>query len=576
LRDPAGYLEELRRALGPDPLIEVEKILEREESLRDWPIDGTSGYEFAVAVTGLFIDPAGAAALAAAHGRATGDSRSFNDRATEAKRMVIASRFPHLVAQIAEELQRGDVTTRRDVLEAAIAELAVQLTVYRTYVTAAVDANDHALLTAAAQHARASLPASEAAVVTEVVTAFTAANRSAAATEGLARWQQLTPPATAKGVEDTAIYEPGQLLAAADVGSDPDRPAVAAAEFHSRMADRQRHWPQAMSTLSTHDSKRSHDARCRLAVLSELPQQWQATIDAIEAVIAPSVGAAGPDAVERRYLYESLVAVWPLSGSVDEAFVTRIRDHMVKAGREAKRRSDWIKPDLDHETAVGAFIESLLQDGEDGARRHLTAMVDEVALAGATNSLASVVVRAAAPGVPDVYQGDDAWLLTLVDPDNRAAVDSAAHAAMLRSLPTAPGEVELSDLLQSWRDGRIKQFVVQRSLRARRDMTEFFATADYAPIEVVGEHRDRLFAFARRTAEHSVVCVVPRLARSIAADFPVGASVWRDTGLVLGPYAEDWVDHISGHEHATDGVVPVGSVLALLPVALLSAKRVAR
>jgi (1->4)-alpha-D-glucan 1-alpha-D-glucosylmutase len=574
LRDPAGYLESLRLALGDDPLIEIEKILERDEPLRSWPVDGTSGYEFAVAVTGLFVDPGGAAALAIDHANATGDPRTFHDRAIEAKRSVMRSRFPHLVTQIADRLGVVSAATRADLVDAII-ELAVQLTVYRTYRRAPgpVDAADRDLLVAAKRAAQSSLAAPAAGVVAAIVAAFMAESPSDAVMDAMAHWQQLTPPATAKGVEDTAIYDPGQLLAVADVGSDPDRGAVSVSDFHRAMATRQQNWPRSMSTLSTHDSKRSHDVRCRLAVLSELATSWSAAVTAIEAAMTGAMSPEGPDATERRYLYETVIAVWPLDDCLDDDFVARVRDHMTKAGREAKRRSDWIDPDLAHEAAVGAFVEQLLRGADDSGRRALELVVREIEVAAATNALASVVIRAAAPGVPDVYQGDDTWFFALVDPDNRRPLDVMAHVNLLDALRDDPNGSDLDDLVSGWRDGRIKQYVVRRSLRARRDLGDFFTSASYEELVVTGRRRDHVAAFARRTPDRQVICVVPRLTRSLAeaGSFPIGERTWGDTAIVMnGVDGEAWVDRISGGTRTTaDDAIAVGSLFESLPVALL-------
>jgi (1->4)-alpha-D-glucan 1-alpha-D-glucosylmutase len=279
--------------------------------------------------------------------------------------------------------------------------------------------------------------------------------------------------------------------------------------------------------------------------------------------------------VERRYLYESLVAVWPITGHIDEEFVARVRGHMVKAGREAKRRSDWLAPDVEHEARVGEFVERLLaRDGT--ACDDLAAFVATIQISGATNALASVVVRAAAPGVPDIYQGDEAWFLALVDPDNRGVLDVRARTRQLAAGAPEPGASGFGDLLDSWHDGRLKRYVVRRSLRVRRGHRAFFEAAEYEPLPVIGRHRRHVLAFARRTAERAVVCIVPRLTHGLAGGgFPVGKALWGDTAVVVAAGGDDeWTDHLSGHVlRAADGALTVGGVLGRLPVALLERGR---
>jgi malto-oligosyltrehalose synthase len=578
LRDPAGYLVELREmpGAGARPVIEVEKILERDELLPDWPVDGTTGYEFAVAVTGLFIDRDGADRLAAAAARATGDDRSFGERALVAKRDVLATLFERQLERVSRqmtELIGGDAS-------ASVAELTAQLSVYRTYrrVGETATAEDRRQLDAAAARTRDVLP-DQSAAVNEVVAVLSGdLLPGTPAAEAVAAWQQLTSPVTAKGVEDTALYNPGRLLAAADVGGDPDRGAVAAAEFHAEMRERQEHHPLAISALSTHDSKRSHDVRCRLAVLSQIADVWERTVQELDDMM-PSAAGGGVDVADRRYVYETLVGAWPLDGAVTADFVTRIDEHVVKAAREAKRHSSWTAPDTDYEELLRRFVDELLTDGDDRRRGAIGVVAGGIAVAGATNSLASVALRAAAPGVPDVYQGDDLWFFALVDPDNRRRLDVAAHDASLRSLPGVGSDAKLSEaaaaeLLGNWRDGRIKQLVVRQSLQLRRRLSAFFESASYVPLQTTGRHRDALLAFARKTSDRTVVCVVPVRTQLLNdGQFPLGPGVWDDTAVELPAANVGFTDAVTGADiDSPAGAVPAGEIFRLLPVGVLESR----
>jgi (1->4)-alpha-D-glucan 1-alpha-D-glucosylmutase len=383
-----------------------------------------------------------------------------------------------------------------------------------------------------------------------------------AAWDAVAHWQQLTAPVVAKGVEDSALYAPGTLLVSADVGSDPDRPATTPEEMHSFLARRRESWPATMNALSTHDSKRGHDVRCRLAVLSEMAKDWEAVVAELDA------GRDGdPDAVDRRYAYETIVGAWP-AGGADEDFARRVREHLVKAAREAKRCTSWLWPEAKYEQALEEFADSVL--GDATARDIVAGVVGTIDRAAITNSLASVVLRAAAPGAPDVYQGDDLRQLVLVDPDNRRRPDLDRHRDALSSLPAA-ATPELAGLLPDWSDGRIKQAVLRASLHARRANPQLFDEGDYLPLDVHGSEQAHLFAFARRLHDHAAVCVVPRLPYTLAgADaFAVGG-VWRDTAIELGELTGlPLVDVLTGRGLEPDGRQVAADLLDVLPVALL-------
>jgi malto-oligosyltrehalose synthase len=549
----------------------VEKILAADETLPDWPVDGTTGYEFGAMLVGLFVDPAGGDELAAATAAATGDDRSFEDRATAAKRAAIDSLFPHQLAEVTARFVQalGTQVTTAD-LSAALRELTACLTVYRTYRVGGSQGSVADLQRLERAAACAGERLSESAtraldlVVGVVSGELTGAGPAASAVSG---WQQLSSPVAAKGVEDTAMYCSGRLLAAADVGADPDRPAVSTEEFHTAMTRRLHTAPGGLNATSTHDSKRSHDVRCRLAVLSEIAGEWESTIAALEAALAPDLAGASPDAADRRYLYETLVGAWPLDGEAGDEFAVRIHEHVVKAAREAKRHTSWLDPDLDYEAAFQQLVDRVV-GGEPAARRLIEQCVESVTVAGAVNSLASVLVKVTAPGVPDIYQGDDAWSFRLVDPDNRSPLDLDHHTALL-SLPEAP------QWLDDWRSGALKQLVTRHALRTRRERPALFAAGDYRPLEVAGAHRDHVIAFAREDGPATAITVVPRLVQRIAGPgrFPIGSDCWGDTSVALpATHHGELVDRLTGAQIAVPigGRLPVGVLFASLPVALLS------
>jgi malto-oligosyltrehalose synthase len=568
LADPAGYLAALRAAVPVDTVVLVEKIVERDERLPSWPVGGTTGYEFATAVTGLFVDPEGAEAVRTDEVAVTGDGREFADRATEAKREVLGSLFDGAYERVAELVIRAMPDADSELVSLALRKLTIQLAVYRTYRTADEPASgaDVAQLEAAAGRAGLELDDAGLAALHSFIKLITGdLEPKSDALAAVTAWQQLTPPVMAKGVEDTAIYRPGTLLSGADVGSDPSRPATTVAEFHQAMELRQQLTPRALSALSTHDSKRSHDVRCRLAVLSEVSELWSESVTALDKEVStPEV-----DAAERRYVYQTLVGAWPISGQIDDAFVARIRDHLVKAGREAKQRSSWIDPDLDHEKALGDFAEGLIRDPASASVEILETIVTDIEYAAVTNSLAAVALRNCAPGVPDVYQNDDAWFLALVDPDNRSPVEPER----MSEIALLPDVVD-AELLADWRSGRIKQALLRAGLRLRRERQPVFAAGSYRPIVAAGARARHVVAFERRHADSSVVCVVPRLSRTLAGAgrFPT-AEAWEDTEISLPAVPGGYVDVLTGHRVAAGSHVPVAMLLSTLPLTMLRSSR---
>jgi malto-oligosyltrehalose synthase len=490
-------------------------------------------------------------------------------RSVDAKRRMVDVLFPARLGYVSHRITRAvpQSVTRPNPADISVAvqELCAQLDVYRTYRRPGerLSVADRRRLEEAAAAARRELTDRELIALDQVLLVLRGSTDwGAIGWEAVAAWQQLTPAVTAKGVEDTALYTPGTLLAGADVGTHPDRPAVAIEEFHARMRLRSESSRFGLSALSTHDSKRSHDVRCRLAVLSEIPDRWLSIVAALD-----ENRGDRPDAADRRYLYESVVGAWPLDRRVDADFVRRVQEHVVKAAREAKRNTSWLRPDADYESALQAFAAEILDDA--GARSLLESAVDAIEVAGATNSLASVLMRATAPGVPDIYQSDDSWLLAFVDPDNRRPLDLAHHRRLL--------EENTGRDLATWQDGRVKQAVIQAATQLRRAEPELFSEGRYLPLTASGPAAKHVLAFARSTDSATAITVVPRLSHALAGDarFPTGEAVWGDTGLQLYSLAGGrLVDVLTGSEFADHGAVaPVGKVLSQLPVALLIGRR---
>jgi (1->4)-alpha-D-glucan 1-alpha-D-glucosylmutase len=326
----------------------------------------------------------------------------------------------------------------------------------------------------------------------------------------------------------------------------------------------------------THDSKRSEDVRSRLHVLAEIPDVWRRavwrwrTLNQAHRQRRGDREVPGPN--EELFVYQTLLGAWPLTADEMGGFGERIRDYLIKAAREAKVHSSWIEPDEAHEAALIDFAAALLDEARaPGFHADMRKLAARVARWGAVNSLAQLVLKLAAPGVADFYQGTELWTLTLVDPDNRRPVDLAGRARMLAELEGA----EPSALVRAWHDGRLKMLVTWRGLRARRAEPELFLRGAYQALEARGHAADHLVAFARRRGDAHLVCAVPRFPARLAAGFPLGARTWRDTVVALpaGEWPDAWTDVFTGAAvQSVDGALPAGDLFRALPVALLRSR----
>ena len=598
LADPTRYLAQLGHDLDRGersrPVLLVEKILARDESLPSlWTVDGTTGYEFVDLAGSLLVDGDGAEAIAKLAADWARDDRPFDQLATASKRFVQASLFPGQVARLTDlvawRLSRppGGHDLARPDLSRALVELAAQLGVYRTYVDATgATGEDRRRLQQAAIGARPNLDgdgqramdlilpllgADEPADPARAAVGSSDPGRAAVEPgdlELVQRWQQHTGAVTAKGVEDTALYRSGALAALTEVGTDPGRPPVTVDRFHQAMGRRRRTTRHSLSATSTHDTKQSEDVRSRLAVLAELPATWEEHVSRWHGWHRSPAGA--PDPPDELFAYQTIVGAWPLDPDDRRGFSRRVQDYMVKALREAKVRTSWLRPDDDYERVVRAFIRRILSPSNRRFHADLGRLLDMVGPAGAVNALAMTVLKCTVPGVPDVYQGTELWSHSLVDPDNRRPVDFERRARMVDALDRATdGESSTARFLASWPDGRLKLMVTQRLLRLRRSRPNLFDRGSYLPLEVEGPRHRHVVAFARHRRSDWAVIVVPRLPLSLAGAgrMPVGPALWRGTSVALpGGAPSQLIDVLTGSNLSPRGArLPVGEMLATLP-----------
>ena len=606
LADPRAYCRKLRRRLRAagrhrpatapkgEPLVLVEKILAPHERLRqDWMVDGTTGYNFMDEVAGLLHDPAGEERLTRLWAELTARSPRFEDEAREARRQILRENLASELNGTATALHRiaqTDLATRDFTLTAirrAISEVLAHFPVYRTYVSmAGRNEEDERTLEWALSGARRTVRATERPLLDlldgwlggEVPRSLPIADRRRRLRAAV-RFQQLSAPVAAKSVEDTAFYRYGRLISRNEVGSEPGHLTESPASFHAMCRDRARNFPREMLATATHDHKRGEDNRIRLAVISERPEEWATALTRwtrLNNSLKREVdGTPAPDAVDELMLYQTLVGAWPLNlDPSDEQgvqeLIKRVAAWQEKALREGKRRSEWAVPNEAYESACQDFLRNILAaDRASRMREEIAGFAMRLAPAGAANGLSQTLIRCTSPGIPDLYQGTEFWDFSLVDPDNRRPVDFSARQAALEA-----GETP-ADLLPHWKDGRAKQAVIARALALRAQRPELFAEGDYLPLEVQGAKAAHLLAFARRRGQQAAITVVTRLPAALLGEATqplIPPEAWEDTAILLPPDMPGAIaDVLNGGEVAApDGILPASTLLARLPVALLS------
>ena len=567
LRDPEGYLRRLAREAGPNPWVVVEKILEPGERLpQSWPVAGTTGYDFTHRVGGLFVDPAGEEPLSDAYVAFTGETVDYEEVVYEKKHLVMAdvlsseiNRLTGLAIDACEHHRRYRDYTRHELHE-TLRELIAAFPVYRTYVvpgsavseSGGPSPDDIAHVDQAAKLAKGRRPDLDAELFDFFVDILLGRHRGSVEDELVARFQQVTGPVMAKGVEDTTFYNFNRLVALNEVGGNPGRFGVAPEEFHDGNEHVARHWPGTLLATSTHDTKRSEDTRARIALLSEIPTRFAAAVsDWSQMGDRHRSDPSLPDRNAEWLLYQSLVGAWPLSS--DRAIA-----YMEKASKEAKEHTSWVDPDPAYDEALRTFIEGLLGDKEFVAS--LEDFVAPLVEPGRVTSLSQTLLKLTSPGVPDIYQGCELWDHSLVDPDNRRPVDFPAREALLAE---AESVADPSTVWPARADsGLPKLFLTHRALHLRSRRPEIFcAGSAYRRLTASGPKAAHAIAFVRssQAGEDGALTVAPRLVLGLSDG-------WADTTLTL-PDGR-WVDVLAG-ARSFGGEVQLAELLGPFPVALL-------
>ena len=610
LLDPEAYLSHLQssasRVASESPVyLVVEKILGRDEQLSSqWPTCGTTGYDFLSAVNDLLIDNDGLRELESIYAQFTGRIETFADVCCERKKQVIWQLFTaeahalghHLGKLAAQDWLARDVPMSE--LLGALVEVTACLPIYRTYIRSIeIGGHDRAYIEKALTMARKRTTDAEigdpAFDFLRRVLLLNPPSGDAQLQEQylrfVMRWQQFSGPVMAKGLEDTAGYVHNSLISRNEVGSDPLRslPPLDIAGFHRFLHQRAELWPHSMNTTSTHDTKRSEDVRARLHVLSELPAKWQKSLlrwrRLNQPLKSPVKGRSVPAPEEEVLLYQTLLGSWPLDPAEEEQFASRLPEFLLKAAREAKTYTSWVQPDEDHEKALLRFAEKILTSKSQLFSNDFLRLQRKLAWHGALNSLAQLLIKITAPGVPDFYQGCELWDFSMVDPDNRRPVDFRHRIQMLEDIrrdhSNSPRRF-FASLLSNWRDGRIKLFLSDRALDFRRANSALYQQGQYIPLQTIGSCESSLCAFARRMGNQWAITAAPRLTTRLAPSgrWPLGEKTWLDTAIEIPSDAPDrWHNVFTGETVPVDidadghKALALSSVLRSFPCALLSA-----
>src|ERR1039458_349152 len=606
LRDPLAYLNRLQERLASDDsrkgspsYVLVEKILSRHEALlEDWPVSGTTGYDYLNEANRVFVEPQGAPRMEEIFSAFTGRQQNFADLVYEKKKLVMNTllgvemrTLGRQLAELASQDRYARELNREQLIDALI-EVTACLSVYRTYIRN-MDLTAHATkyIEEAISEARgraSSLNPSCFDFVREVLLILNPphvlVDQREARLSFVMRWQQFTGPIVAKGLEDTALYVYHPLLSLNEVGGDP-RPSAATCreDFYAFLEERRKLWPGSLDASATHDTKRSEDVRARLNALSEMPSEWEDHLKLWAKQNAQFkttiTGQSVPDRSEEYFLYQTLLGVWPLDSQACASLLERVQAHMIKATREAMVHTRWTRPNQPHEDALLSFVSRILSNDNADFLEDFRQFQKKVAYFGMINGLSQTLLKIAAPGVPDFYQGSELWDLRLVDPDNRGPVDFDKRSAALDEIVKAgTGGQIAQNLIERWHDGQIKLYLIWRALQFRHNHDEIFRDGDFLPLQVEGSYSRNIVAFARRHGASWVLAAAPRWISQLPANRERKRTEfnWGDTRLVLPSGSPSlWNSILTSQQvpsfaEDSKGFVKASDLFCDLPVALIS------
>ena len=587
LYDPKKYLEDLRFSMGEETFLLVEKILESSERIDpEWPIQGTTGYDFLSLLNALFVNPKSEEAFSALYKEFSGPMEEWEDLVWNNKKLILHHRmqgeFENLL-KLFSKLGLNEEGLPQEEVEDALSCLLLSFPVYRTYISDfPISKIDKEILRETFQKAESRVSEEGKKALDQFERIFSAEEGSGKKEERLLfirRLQQISGPLEAKGLEDTTFYNYNRLVSLNEVGCQPQHFGLGISRFHESMKDRQERLPLTLNCTATHDTKRGEDARQRLNALSELPEKWQRTVREWHQLNADKKKRVGetdaPDTNDEYFIYQSILAFYPADGRHDESFLKRLQQYMEKAMREGKRHTNWSSPNTAYEKGALEFIEKIL--GDEDFLEKFRPLAGEVSRFGILKSVGQLSIKMLAPGIPDVYQGTELPDLSMVDPDNRMAVNYKKREEWLENLLNAEqkGQEQLfHKLTEHLADGRLKLYLTHKFLLLRKENPDLFNLGAYIPVEVEGKHSDKVIAFARLHQGRGCLLLVP-VFPALVSDDPsnlLDGANWRDTYLNLPPELRmNWSDGFTNKPITLNenSKISLDELLNQLPVALL-------
>ncbi|MDZ8053276.1 MAG: malto-oligosyltrehalose synthase [Aulosira sp. ZfuVER01] len=593
LYNPTQYLERLQEKMG-DVYITVEKILELTEDLpENWRIEGTSGYDFLNYVNGVFCQSENQSQFEKIYHSFIGARVDYASLVKSNKHLILEKNLAGdvdnlaiLLKNISSKYRYGNDFTVNG-LKRAIAEVLTLFPIYRTYITPdGIHDSDRVYIEEVIRQAKEQAPLLqhemdfiEKLMLLEFDDSLTQTEREQWL-YFVMRMQQYTGPLMAKGVEDTTLYAYNRLLSLNEVGGNPSHFGISLTDFHTFNQKHQANWPHTMNTTATHDTKRGEDVRARLNVLSEIPDEWEQQVNTWsnlnQGLKSQRHRSSMPDRNDEYFLYQTLVGAFPFAEHEQSSFVERVKEYIIKSIREAKVHTAWLRPDSEYEEACTSFVEKVLDPSiSQEFLADFRNFQQRIAEYGIFNSLSQTLLKIAAPGVPDFYQGTELWELSLVDPDNRRPVDFEQRRSYLSTIKQQIKSDILGliqELLTQKNDGRIKLFLTVQALKARIDYLQLFQDGEYLPLEIQGTHADNIIAFARQQGNQTAIAIAPRLFTRLIqpGEYPLGESVWQDTCIQLPKgTSSTWKNAITQQSLEATGTLSIGATLAHFPVALL-------
>ncbi|ARV58545.1 malto-oligosyltrehalose synthase [Nostocales cyanobacterium HT-58-2] len=593
LYDPTQYLERLREKTG-DTYITVEKILQPGEELpNNWSVQGTSGYDYLNYLNGIFCKIENEENFTQIYSEFTGLTTSFAQIVPDKKHLIIERNLAgdidnlvFLLKTIAGNYRYGSDFTING-LKRALAEVLSRFPIYRTYINQeGINESDRAYIQEVIEATKPHTPFLnnelnfiEKLLLLEYDDFLTQAEKDQWL-YFVMRVQQYTGPLMAKGVEDTALYVYNRFISLNEVGGEPGQFGISISEFNEFNQKRQARWPHAMSATSTHDTKRGEDVRARLNVLSEIPEEWQQQVRTWSKINHSHKKTVKrfsmPDRNDEYLFYQTLVGAFPFFEHEYADCVERVKEYVLKAIREAKVYTAWLRQNSTYEDAFIDFVKAVLELSDSNPfLKEFIPFQQRIAYYGIFNSLSQVLLKVTSPGIPDFYQGTELWDFSLVDPDNRRPVDFETRQSCLKTIKEqAKTDILklIDELLATKEDARIKLFLTVQALKARTESLEVFREGNYLPLEVSGKFKEHIIAFARSQGNKTIVTIAPRFFTSLIqpGEYPLGQQIWNDTCLKLPTQASSvWKDAITEQPVQANGTVFIGEALKHFPVALL-------